>query len=99
MYIPCILLTDKCCLRSEETLQIQDNRYTIKFDNKSSQYKNPYHIQNSLKGLYYICLNTKLNKYILTTRSLLIKSQLIISAICGENSQNTKAGDSFEFYR
>ena len=29
--------------------------------------------------------------YNLTTRSLLIKSQLIISAICGGNSQHTKA--------
>ena len=34
----------------------------------------------------------------MTTRSLLIKSQLIISAICGGNSQHTKAGDSSEFY-
>ena len=40
----------------------------------------------------------KINKYNLTTRSLLIKSQLIISAICGGNSQHMTAGDSSEFY-
>ena len=31
----------------------------FKFDNKSSQYKNLYHIQNYLNGIYYIGLNTK----------------------------------------
>ena len=41
--------------------------------------------------------NPKIKIYNLTIRSLLIKSQLIISAICGGNSQHTKAGDSSEF--
>ena len=40
----------------------------------------------------------KIKIYNLTTRSLLIKSQLIISAICGEISQYTKAGNCSEFY-
>ena len=40
----------------------------------------------------------KIKIYNLTTRSLLIKSQLIISAICGENSQHMKVDDSSEFY-
>ena len=43
-------------------------------------------------------LKYKKKIYNLTTRSLLIKSQLIISAICGGNSQHMKAGDSSEFY-
>ena len=40
----------------------------------------------------------KIKNYNLTTWLLLIKSYLIISAICGGNSQHTKAGDCSEFY-
>ena len=40
----------------------------------------------------------KIKNYNLTTWLLLIKSYLIISAICGGNSQHTKPGDCSEFY-
>ena len=57
-----------------------------------------YHIQKFSQRNILHRFKYKIKIYNLTTRSLLIKSQLIISAICGGNSQHTKAGDSSEFY-